>query len=184
MPEDIIPEDLTPEDIEEIKTLLSSPLTLPQEFKDWLPDWLATNLPPIPVSQLLGYRGLRYRYDVTVTRDNVTTPEHVWTALPTAGPEITGMADGKYWAAWGYHAPGEHAGMSEQYMGLSINGADPTKYCKTITQDTGKTVWRADVFDVKNGLDNNTVTAEYQFALAGGAEAQFQRRWMILLRIS
>lgn len=175
---------LSDEEREAISKYLQNPLQLPQEFKEWLPDWLGTNLPPIPVGQLLGYRGTRARYNAVATFDSETGPESTWTDLSTPGPEIAEIADGTYWAAWGYHCRGTHAGGATTRMGLSVNGADPSTYCETVTVDSGKSIWRAASLNVRGGNDNNTVTAKYWFSLGGGAEGQFERRWMILLRIT
>lgn len=184
MPVVQVPENvLTQSEMEEIKGYLSKPLELPPEFKTWLNDYVAVNLPPIPVSQLMGYRSTLANYDVVVTRDNETSPESAWTEITTPGPEVAGLSNGTYWAAWGYHCPGEHAGQATTRMGLSINGADPATYCQALTLDTGKAVWRAAPLTLSS-KDNNTITAKYWFSLGGGAEGQFQRRWMIVLRIT
>lgn len=176
------PDILTPEQRDQISSFLESPLKYPSEFKQWLTDYLATNIPPIPVSQLLGYKGTLARYEFVAGLADVTTPERTWTDL--GGPEITGLADGVYWAAWGVFNPGLHVGSSTNRMGLAINGVDPTSYCQSITVDTAKSVWRANRLTVKNGKDNNSVSARYYWDLSGGASGQFQRRWMALLRIT
>lgn len=176
---------LTQEQRDQIGEYLSSPLKYPPEFKQWLTDYLATNIPPIPVSQLMGYKGTLARYDFEATfSDGNTSPERTWTTLDGLGPVIDQLADGIYWAVWGYHHPGLNAGSSTQRMGLSVNGAAPLTWTESITLDTGKTIWRADRLDVSGGNDNNTVEANYWFDLAGGADGEFSKRWMALLRIT
>lgn len=179
-------EVLTPEQRDQIDEFLGSPLKYPSEFKQWLTDFLAVNIPPIPVSQLLGYKGTLAQYDVvTGFSDGNISPERVWTDLnDQVGPSIIGLADGIYWAAWGYSHPGFNAGSSSQRMGLSINGADPINYAQSATIDNGVTVWRADRLDVSGGNDNNSIVAKYYFDLNGGADAEFARRWMVTLRIT
>jgi len=177
---------LTPEQREKIQSFLSQPMKFPQEFKQYLTDYLATNIPPIPVSQLLGYKGTLARYDVIESfSDGNTADERTWIDLPDAtGPEVTGLADGVYWAAFGYHHPGFNAGGATQRMGPSINGADPGYYARSVALDAGKTVWRAARLNVVGGKDNNTVTCKYWYDLGGGADAEYDNRWLAMLRIT
>lgn len=49
---------LSTKEIEQVQRLLSSPLHFPSEFKSWVSDWLATNIPQIPISQAFGGRGV------------------------------------------------------------------------------------------------------------------------------
>ncbi len=174
---------LTPDQRGQIDEFLGNPIKYPEEFKQWLTDYLATNVPPIPVSQLLGYKGTLARYEfVAAFSDGNTADERTWVDL--GGPEITGMADGEYWAAWGCNHPGLNAGAATMRMGLSVNGADPTTYTQATTVDNGLNVWRADQLTVKNGTDNNSILAKYYYDLSGGGDGEFQRRWMVVLRVT
>jgi len=177
------PDILSPDQRDQIDEFLGNPIKYPEEFKQWLTDYLAVNVPPIPVSQLLGYKGTlaRYAFEATLSDGN-TTPERVWTDL--GGPEITQMADGTYWAAWGCQHPGTNAGAATMRMGLSVNGADPSEWTEATTLDDGVQVWKAGQVLLNAGTDNNTVSTRYYWDLSGGADGEFRRRWMVLLRIT
>jgi hypothetical protein len=45
-------------------------------------------------------------------------------------------------------------------------------------------MWKACQLIVKNGKDNNEVRLKYWFDLGGGAQAQFEHRWLSLIRIT
>jgi len=177
---------LTQDQRDKIDQFLGNPLMFPPEFKQYLTDYLATNIPPIPVSQLLGYKGTLARYEFVANfSDGNTSPERTWTDLPDdLGPEVTGLADGVYWAAWGFWCPGFNAGGQTSRMGLSINGADPQSWAGAVALDAGKSVWRADRFRLAGGEDNNTLRALYYFDLGGGADGEFANRWMATMRIT
>ena len=177
------PDILTPEQRGQIDEFLGSPIKYPEEFKQWLTDYLAVNVPPIPVSQLLGYKGTLARYDHLVTTETLSSPTTTWTDLGTVGPEIDKLADGVYWAAWGCYVAANGGAVTNR-MGLSVNGADPSTYAESTGVSTAKNMWRATQLLVKSGTDNNTVTAKFYTDPITGTGGDFAKRWMALMRIT
>lgn len=160
-------------------------LNLPGEFKSWLTDYMAVNIPFIPVSQLQGYKGTLAKNSIINTEIDVTGldgAERAWHDF--GGPSVTGLADGTYFAAWGCKTGRAGGGSSHTRIGPSVNGADPATYAEFTTSDPDAMVWRPTVLTVAGGNDNNTVTLEYWYDLGGGAIAQFLHRWLTVVRIT
>jgi hypothetical protein len=178
-----------------IQALLSDPINIPDEFRHWLLDWLTINLPPIPVSQISGYKGTLARVSVVNDQEQVDSAWHAerdWTDLPSDGPRITGIADGTYFAAYGCQCDsGPHnsgiGAWNDGRVGASINDADPPTYwayTAPMGADGGYPVWRAHTIDVTGGGNNNDVSLKYYYDLASGAVATFLNRWLVLIRVT
>ena len=180
--------DLSEQDRERITDLLSRPLDFPSEFRSWLPDWLSINIPPIPVSQLLGYKGTLANVNIVNDAESVNSSwdaERTWVDLPSYGPEIAGLADGVYFAIWGAFNSRGATGAADCHVGPSVNGADPTFYTISyFMTDQWYPNWCAAPLIVRNGTDNNAVTLKYWYDLSGGASAGFQYRWLVVLRVT
>lgn len=179
---------LAPEERENAQKLLKQPMEFPQEFKEWTRDFLAVNMPWIPISQILGYRDSRVRYDVVNTIEEVTSafaPERQWNDLVET-PAITGLADGTYWIAWGgmmYEAGGV-GNCDPLRIGISINDATPTEWVTFWgNADQGYPGSRAGVYTLSNN-DNNKVDQQYWWSLNAGATFGFRDRWIATLRIT
>lgn len=170
-----------------IQELLRSPMTIPDEFKTWLLDWLAINIPQIPISQIEGYKNTVARGEQISTTVQLSGAyaEHTWLELD--GPQISGLGAGTYYIVWGAHFSGVvGSGGYDIQCGPSINGADPTKFITMvyIGGEHGYPGWRAGVFEVSGNGDNNEVHLEYKYSRDGGTEAKVSHRWMHLLRIT
>ncbi len=178
--------DLSPEQRDQIDDFLGSPLKYPPEFKNWLSDWLSHNIPDIPVSQLLGYKGTLAHNQIVNDAESVDSswgPERTWIDLPSEGPVVSGLADGTYFVAWGLKCGRGGTGGATCRMGPGVNGEDPSWYTEFQATDPDAPVWRAAVLTVAND-DNNEIRALYYYDLGGGATAQFEQRWMTVLRIT
>jgi len=161
---------------------LSKPLQFPQELKTWLTDWLAVNVPFIPVSQVMGYKSTLAKSAVVTAQEDEST-EHSWEDFTsTFGPEITELSDGVYFVIWGYFAR-EIGTQSTIKVGVSINGADPTKEITSAHLDQGYFSWKAESFDVRGGNDNNSVRLMY-FLDNVSATSRFENRWIVVMRIT
>lgn len=180
--------DLTEQERQQINDFLSHPLDFPPEFKNWLTDWLGTNTPPIPVSQLLGYKGTLANIAVVDTQGAWTSadaPERTWNSAPDGlGPSITGLADGTYMAAWGVlNVSNGGAGGATDRCGPSVNGADPVYYTEVHCIDQGCASWKMAPLTLAN-KDNNTIELKYYYDLGGGGTGMFDHRWLMALRIT
>lgn len=180
---------LTPEQRATIETALASPIKFPSEFKQWLNDYLATNIPPIPVSQLLGYKATLAHNEIINTEDLLNSSdfaERTWGDAPNYGPAVSGLSDGTYFVAWGCKTGRGATGGVTTRIGISINGADPTgvNYAEFSATDPDAMITKAGVFVAKNGTDNNEIHCMYYFDGGGGFEAQFLHRWLTVMRVS
>lgn len=73
---------LTTEELSTLERLLSNPLYFPNKFKSWLPDYVAQQIPQLPVVQSLGGRGIPRFLSSDTTPVNVgstTTETEIYT---------------------------------------------------------------------------------------------------------
>ena len=158
---------------------LSLPEDLPPRFKSWLIDFIAVNIPQIPVSQIIGFKQID---QVEVSTNEVATGESTtsgtYTDLSTVGPQLTTLRDGRYVVFFG--ASSWNNGSQVSYMSPSINGAtalDVNAAMSSVT--TAISVTRALSVDLTSGT--NTLVCKYRtdFATLGS----YQARWLIAQRI-
>jgi hypothetical protein len=174
--------DLTEGDRNNVTRYLSSPLEFPSEFKKWLLDYLAQNIPPIPVNQLLGYVQTR----AYVAEDIVTSEAQVSSSyddLATVGPILTGMADGSYLVFHGCEIKSADGFSAKGWEALSINGSTPsdTKACRAFNGGTRVDIaFRGELVTLDVG-GNNEIAMQYRSSLG---IASFARRWMIAIRVA
>lgn len=180
-------ETLTEEDRDRITSYLSNPMLFPQEFKTWLTDWLSVNIPDIPVSQIMGYQGTLANSQVLNVAEEGAGLDRTWQDLATVGPEITGLADGNYFAIFGaYVYRYNAAGGTQGQVGPSVNNADPTVYASggSVTDTRWTFRWRAAPISVKGLDNNNSVRLKYWWDNGGGSTAGFDNRYLTILRIT
>lgn len=178
---------LTPEQRDQVDKFLKSPISYPSEFKSWLTDYLSVNIPYIPVSQLLGYKGTLSNNQVVNDAEAVNggyAAERTWVDLPSYGPSVTGLADGTYFVMFGALLGRGSAGGAWCSVGVSINGADPsTPFIRSLYNDPDAMNMFAHPYTVANN-DNNEIRLMYMYDLGGGATAEFSNRWMTVVRIT
>lgn len=109
---------------DEVYTLLQNPMDLPSEFwayatQSWLKD-----SPVFPISQVFGFTQFLGNFAIVGT-DESTTTTTVGDNLATVGPTLSGLADGKYFFAYGFTGKASAAGF-DVIAGLNINGTAPT----------------------------------------------------------
>lgn len=178
----------TEEERQRVTNLLSRPLFFPEEFKKWLPDWLAQNMPVVPVYALQGYKATRAGYD-EVLNDAGTVeaaPDSAWGTQATPHPTVENLTDGNYLVIWGaYFEGGDQS--SGGYIGISINGSTPTNELSAFGDpllDDGLWVSRAHVFEVTGGANGlNTLEAKIKLVDNSGAGTiLYGSRYMVTLR--
>lgn len=108
-----MPSDLTP-------GALGHPLEFPPEFKQWLTDYVATQMPKMPISQVFGYQLQRARTATVETQQTTTSTSY--TDLATAGPTLSQLANGFYLLIFGCDASNSSS-AGDGYMAPSVNGA-------------------------------------------------------------
>ena len=177
--------DLSAADRAKTDKLLANPLDFPDEFRKWVLDWLGQNLPPIPVTQLLGFVQTR-----AYTASDVATQEpqssSSYARLATTGPIITGLNDGTYVVFFGCEMgmQVDGGGGSKGWASLSVNGATPTDGKAVRAYNGGTRIdvgWRADSVTCGAGPGNNTIELLYRSSLG---QEWFARRWMHAIRIA
>lgn len=176
--------DLSPEDRQRIDDFLSKPMEFPSEFRNWVSDYLSVNIPQIPVSQLLGYKGTLAHNVIDNAEIQVNSadgPEREWNQFD--GPAVTGLADGTYFVSYGAKTGRAASGGVTTRIGISVNGSDPVSYATFQGTDEDAMIWRADVVTAQNA-DVNSFEMYYWYDGGGGFLAQFLHRWVTVLRIS
>ncbi len=173
--------DLTEDDRAKVDTWLSSPLGFPSEFKTWILDHLAVNIPPIPVSQFVGFVQTKALYA------DIPTSEHLsitaYGDLATPGPEITRLANGRYVFFFGGFLTGV-GGSWDGYMALSVNGATPSDN-DAIFKTSGSTFGWVGTMMVDKSLtsnDNNSVKALYKRSVGTATSPHWGSRWLVAIR--
>lgn len=167
---------------------LKHPILFPQEFKDWIGDYYATNLPKIHVSQIYGFKLLSAHIadDVAAAQ---TPSGTAWQDLATVGPTLAGLSNGFYLVLYGAHGSRSvGAGGQGIEMSFAVNGS---------TADSGsrQTLWagsevdfsagRAVLLDLsaQTGNNNHELKAKYRENDAA-VTGTFKFRWLHALRVA
>lgn len=173
--------DLTEQDRTRTDKFLSNPLEFPDAFKKWLLDWLAQNIPPIPVNQLLGFVQTRayvaddipaFEATVSSSYDDLTTP----------GPILSGLADGSYLVFHGCEIGSSDGFSAKGWESLSINGAaaSDNNANRAFNGGTRKdTSFRGDLMTLNAG-GNNEIAMVYRSSTGA---PNFGRRWLLAIRV-
>jgi hypothetical protein len=177
---------LSPDERKALQRSLSFPEDLPPKFKSWLIDFIAVNVPQIPVSQIVGFQKFEKGLVTVTAATEIVTSESVsgttYVDAATVGPSLSGLLAGTYVLLWGaqIHTISDAAGVGR--MSLSINGAAASD-TDAVLAGAGTTVnvtpSRGKVSTVA-GL-TNTVVAKY--SVFGGGTVEFAKRWLIALKI-
>lgn len=147
--------------------VLSTPLFFPAAFKEWLSDYVATNIPLIPYGQVLGTR-VNTAKSASFIATSESTGSASYTDLATVGPEIKNIADGTYVIFFGANCRSRCAVMIN-----STEAVDNDSLRGTEGQiSMGRTLFKT--------LKNNHVNSAKMRYKTGAA---FKDRWMVLLRV-
>lgn len=165
---------LSPADADVLQKLLSAPIFFPETFKDWLTDFVGTNIPLIPYTHFFGAQLNIARSGNSITASESTTSS-TYTDLTTVGPTITGLGDGTYVVLFGCHLLGQGA-----LAAVSVNGSTPSDDDAIHESEIEVTGGRGLFVTLKNN-GNSTLTMKYR--KDGGASATFKNRWMTVLRV-
>ncbi len=153
---------------DEVAQLLSHPLHFPDEFKRWMGDYITVNVPLIPFSHIFGSKVNIARSGNYVAASETPSVPGTYGDMTTVGPQITGLADGKYLFAYGFKSRGQGS--------LSFNGSTPEDDDSLEATESVPTTGRLIMKTLQNN-DNNTVKVQYK-----GVRA-FQDRWLMAIRV-
>ena len=155
---------------EDMQRLLSKPIEFPDEFKRWMADYVATNIPMIPYSHIFGSHINLARSGTYIPTSETYAGSPTWGNLATVGPEITLLANGLYLVGFGVTSRGR--------AGLSFDGAAPitspdyTVYAQESVDANAR-------MQLKSFTGNNehSVRVQYQDNRA------YSNRWLFVIRI-
>lgn len=176
---------MTDDHIREIvRGMLTDPLTLPDEFRSWMPRHLEIDPPTLPVAQLTGFAQFTaVAATPIITSETVTST--VYADAATVGPILTSLADGNYILIYGASMSPSVAAATDIMLSPSLNGGTPSDNDACVTQQATAIEFvpgaRATIARLASG--SNTVKIQYRQsnALAGGVYAW---RWLIALKYS
>jgi len=139
---------LTEEDRALLNKLLGNPREYPAAMKEWLPDWLALNLPNMPISQFIGYQRFVTNKGTTFPTNPLDTQRFVLQVDVANGVNWTlaydnAISDAYKWT-YGGGAPLSHTVATEQ-------STTSTSYTDLATVGPTVTVPKAGVYRVDYG---------------------------------
>jgi len=103
---------------------LAHPLEFPPEFKQWLADYVALQVPKFPISQVFGFQLQRVRTATVDTEQSTASTSY--TDLATAGPTLSNLANGFYIIIFGADMQTTGGSAANVLMSPAINGATPS----------------------------------------------------------
>lgn len=86
---------LSTEDIAQIEKLFGNPLYFPTRFKSWLPDYVAQQIPQLPIVQSLGGRGVPRYLGVSASSQTVSGTSAATTVFTQKVPAKTVAQNGR-----------------------------------------------------------------------------------------
>lgn len=163
-------------DPEEFREYLKHPLHFPDEFKSWVGDWFATNIPKIPISQVYGFKVHSVKTAPPISAEESTSSTS-YTDLATVGPTLSSLANGFYLVLFGADVWVDPTNV--KYMGVSIDGAavDPSTEAAMEVGNSG----RVFLADLSQGNHQHTLQAKYR--VASGTQS-FADRWLSVLKVA
>lgn len=165
----------------QLHAALKLPLfSVPKPFETWMIDKVASSGFDLPISQVVGFSQFTAQAASPVQTSESTTSTS-YADLATAGPSISGLADGAYVVFFGCVARNSSAstgGTADMSVKVNATEASDNDYIR-INHDGNTSIGRA-IVKTLDGGGNNTLTARYK--KAGDGTAFFEHRWMIALR--
>lgn len=148
-----------------------------------LRNWLNVNPPIVPVTNINGYLNQWVaQIDFVAPESAVTSTSYDDPASPI-GPILTGLPDGEYVFLFGAAAIGISASNTRQFIGLQINGVNPSDDSESIEaqQDLHCSLAMANLQTLAND-GNNTVKMVYRST--NGDSVDSSSRWLLALRVA
>ena len=159
---------------------LSFPEDLPPKFKSWLIDFIAVNIPQIPVSQIVGFNQVE-QVEVFSATTNASTGSITSTTYGSTGPTVSALRAGSYTIIFGaLVSPG--AIQETGRISVSLNGAAPSDDDAIWFNGVSPAEVPATRAVVKS-LTGTTNTVALQYRSTGGQSVAFSRRWVVVQRI-
>jgi hypothetical protein len=144
-----------------------------KELAAWVNSRILIDGFELPIGQVSGFLGFVFKPAATILTFEATTST-TYVDLATAGPSLTGLADGQYAIFFGFNG----SSTTSAIMSISVNGAaasDDDSCSVTTTSSTMRMVLATLSAD-----GNNTVTTKYRSG--SGTSQSFGRRWLSLVK--
>lgn len=141
--------------------------------------WLEGSGFQLPISQVVGFKQFTAQADVDNSEARRNTNTYGDPTTGNAGPELTGLPDGKYVLFYGALAWDFSGGGGTTYMAPKVNSTEATNAdaVSTTANTAGISVMRAVLKDLTGG--SNTVTLRYNMSTGTG---RWDNRFLIALR--
>lgn len=168
---------LSQEERQQVRRLLQFPEEFPPEFKEWLLDYLAVNIPQIPIGNIMGFS--QYQAVVGTRVDGQgSTSSTSYVDLDGGHPIITGLGAGDYLVMHG---------CAIESSANNITARQTVKYNNetalsdnAIMSDSQQIVSSSRI--VTKTFTNNNNQIKCQYAVEGAGTGFFQLRWLIALK--
>lgn len=178
---------LTEEERKMVSDLLGKPLEFPNRFKQWFIEYMAQNIPPLPIDHIQGY--VKTRGYGQQSAPGAITIGAGWVDLGD-GPDFDSLPDGDYLMMWGMYCPNNVLSGVLYRMGPVINGVgspSEDQACKVAAGSRGQTGTRARVITVAgttpgSGSLNFRYSAEL-WSGGPGSGAEITQSWATLIRL-
>ena len=158
---------------------LSFPEDLPPKFKSWLIDFIAVNIPQIPVGQVVGFErfaGTQVSFFSNLVSGDTTTSSTTYVDL--SGPSLSALEGGEYILMYGCRMQTNNTLV--HYYSPSVNGAAASDV--DAAQGRGPiiaSVARVKIATLPAGTAN-TVAMRYRVDTSTGG---FGDRWLVAVRV-
>lgn len=154
-------------------------MQLLDQHNEFMVQHLTLNQPPISISQVFGFAQFTGKSD-TISAGSTTTSVNTPTDLAdTAGPTLTGLADGRYLIFFGCGAANNSAGQNT-FMGVKVNSTEPGDTETAFTNAAATTPLMRAIDRTLDTGGNNTLLARYY--VGGASTGTYFYRWLIALR--
>lgn len=163
---------------EQIQNVLRHPIDFPQEFKDWVSDYLALNMPKITVSQVYGFRVESYKEAKVTTEESTSSTSY--TDLTTTGPKISNLVDGLYLVIVGF-LPRHTGAQTDAFMSFSPDGASAVDSDAASANHPGSAM-KVSLVDFRNPVPVHQHTLQAKYRVASNTHF-FARRFIIALKV-
>lgn len=178
---------LSEEERKIVGELLGSPLDFPNRFKQWFVDYMAQNIPPLPIDHIQGYvktRGYGHQ-----DQPGSISINNTWTDL--GGPDFFDLPGGDYLMMWGMYCPNNVSSGVIYRMGPVVDGGgspSDSQACKVSVGSVGSSGARARVITVGANTADGQGSLEFQYKASlwsggPGANASVNGSWVTLIRV-
>jgi hypothetical protein len=178
---------------EQFTQYLKEPVRFPEEFKDYLSDFFALNVPKLHVSQIFGFKLQSFQAsdsgDITPvqTLSNTTS----YSSFTTDGPTWANIPRGFYLLFFGARYEFDNAGTWAPAYNGSLPGVWLTPVLDGNNLGDGYAAYlnagsngRAVLLDLTDPtIDRHTLTFQYKLSAATGTSMALEDRWAYLIKV-